>query len=273
MAEEHDTRIEAGDELLASGDASGAFELFDALVAEDPEDVAALVRAGAALLGLGELPAAWRYLEQALARDPEDGGLLWLLGTVALAGGQGELAYDAFRRAAGLGVHGPELSLDLAVAAYYALDRPAALGHVAEAAEAEPENPEVAAWRAKLVALDDEHVFLTDVARAHCREGRFGRGIELFMAALEYGDSFEARYYLGLALLEAGETESARAALTAALEADPDSGDAAAALAEATSRAEAASGHWPRFCTACGAPFSADDRFCTRCGTPRGGGA
>jgi len=236
---EHDAQrlIERGDSLLAAGEDGAALAAYDAAADLSPGDVAALVRAGTVLLDVGDVRPARRYLERAAANTPDDAGIQWLLGMVALASGDGQTARESLERARARGADGAEIMLDLALAAYLALDREAATGYASGVLVARPDHSEARMWLEKLHALD-EQALLIDVARAHCREGRFEVAIALLTSALESAESYDARLYLGRAYLALGDAEHALPHLEAALALRP--GEEAALVSATAAHALAA---------------------------------
>jgi len=211
------------DRLAEEGKPLEAFELYDAALDNAPGDVDLLSRASMALLDAGAQHEAYLYAEQvknATSSDPE----AWLTMVVAaVGGGQGELALEALEGYVGAG--GPqdaEFHTLASMAAYYDLDIDGALEHTRAAGD---EN--TVGWVRLLEGIDDDHQALVEVARSHCRAGRFGVGSTLFVQALAIGDSFEARLYGGRAMLVAGEIENAVALLEAAVDMHPDDEDAA----------------------------------------------
>lgn len=283
--------IASGDALLAEDRGREAFEAYDRALDLDTGNASVLLRAGMALLQVGAAHEAYLYLEQAqhtAGGDPE----IWrLMGVAALTDGQGEIAREALEncRTAG-GEVTAETLLDLASAAYWDLDVPGAIGYARQALDLDHASVEAHAWVDKLEGFEDDHTFLVDVARAHCRQGRFGMGAELFVAALEIGDSFEARLYGGRAMLASGKPRNAAALFRAALDMQPNDSEAKQDLAtalmivddlaepEADEAAAPASSPAPAptvapeppaapaFCRKCGARLRPTSRFCPSCG-------
>jgi len=290
--------LREADDLLEAGRPAEAFERYDRALDAEPSGASVLLRAGMALLQLEAFHEAYLYLEQATAALPDDPEVLRLMGTAALAGGQGDLALEALERCrvAG-GTTTAEMLLDLTLAAYWALDVPAALDYAREAAALVPESAEARAWITKLEGFEDDHAFLVDVARGHCRQGRFGLGADLIAAAFRVGDSLEARMYGARAMLAAGRFENAVELYRAAVDMAPEDSELAAELslalgvagqetaAEESEEARAAipvaevtevaptaaaptSSVSQSFCTQCGARLRESSRFCPSCGTP-----
>lgn len=278
--------IARGDELLAKDRAGEAFEAYDSALDLDATDTSVLLRAGMALLQSGAAHEAYLYLDQAQRRAGGDAEVWRLMGAAALAGGQGELARAALEscREAGGEVTADTL-LDLAHAAYWDLDVSGAIGYAREALDLDPASEEAQRWIGKLEGFTTDHALLVDVARAHCRQGRFGTGAELFVAALEVGDSFEARLYGGRAMLATGRPRNAVALLQAAVDMRPDDAEAAADLEAATTilgdivpseppaaaAPEPPAAAAPAFCRLCGARLRPTSRFCPSCGESVGG--
>lgn len=261
------------DSLLESDQPIEAFELYDEAVDLEPDDSSLLLRAGVALMQAGQFHEAYLYLEQAHNAYPDEPEILRLLGASALAGGQGPLARESLEKMRELGGEfTADTALDLAVACYYALQVPDAKRYVGEALELDPDSDEAATWREKLDGFENDHDLIVDVARAHCRAGRLGLGAELFTHSLEFGDSFEARFYGGQAMLGIDRVDNAVALLSAAVDLQPDDEDAAEALAiaemiaEGTGETEGEEGLPTPACPACGQGLRPDAVFCPSCG-------
>lgn|GEM_PF-6052585 len=272
--------LREADDLLEAGQVADAFERYDRALDADPSDASVLLRAGMALLQAEAFHEAYLYLEQAAAALPDDPEILRLMAAAALAGGQGDLALEALERcrAAG-GATTPEMLLDLTLAAYWALDIPAALGYAREAATLAPDSVEARAWIGKLEAFEDDHTFLVDVARGHCRQGRFGLGADLIAAAFRVGDSLDARVYGARAMLAAGRLQNAIELFRAAVDMVPDDVELASELSlalaiageDVPAPAPAPADPVPlpqSFCTQCGARLRESSLFCSSCGTP-----
>jgi tetratricopeptide (TPR) repeat protein len=270
--------LREADDLLEAGQTAEAFERYDRALDADPSDASVLLRAGMALLQAEAFHEAYLYLEQAAAALPDDPEVLRLMGAAALGGGQGDLALEALERcrAAG-GATTADMLLDLTLAAYWALDVPRAVDYAREAGALSPDSAEARAWIAKLEGFEDDHTFLVDVARGHCRQGRFGLGADLMAAAFRVGDSLDARVYGARAMLAAGRLENAIELFKAAVDMAPDDAELAAELSLALAiagedvPAPAPADPVPlpqSFCTQCGARLRESSLFCSSCGTP-----
>lgn len=280
--------LEHADQLLADGKPAEAFELYDTAADADPGDPSVLLRAGAALLQAGAPREAYHYFEQVQHVRPGDPEISRLMGIAALAEGQGSFARAALESAVDAGEpQTVDLLMELAAAAYWDLDIEASREYARRAVDVAPSSTEPVEWVARLDRLEDEHAFLVQVARDHCRNGRLGLGWELFQVALSLGDSFEVRLYGGRALWALGRLREARELLLAAVAERPDDTSAASDLAALTSILDDVVGEpsgdrpaqepapsaqqpgaAPRFCTSCGGALRATSAFCPQCGTP-----
>lgn len=280
--------LEQADQLLEDGEPAEAFELYDSAADADPSDPSVLLRAGAALLQAGAPREAYHYFEQVQHARPGDPEVSRLMGVAALAEGQGSFARSALESAVDAGEpQTVDLLMELAAAAYWDLDIEASREYAQRAADVAPGDAEPGRWIARLDGLEDDHAFLVQVARDHCRSGRLGMGWELFRVALGLGDSFEVRLYGGRALWALGRLREARELLLAAVAERPDDSSAAADLAALTSildevvdessaerparepaRSARSTAAAPRFCSRCGGSLRATSAFCPQCGTP-----
>ena len=210
-----------GATLLLADDVEGAEAAYDAALSLAPGDRDALVGKAQALLAGGRPGEAVRYLRAAAASSSDDADLWRLLGGAALAAGMGEEAGVAFSRLQSLAGADAETYLNLAVAAFYALDLERAREYATLALVEQPDNGEARAWERSLAGLGGAGDLLVEVGRAHCRVGRLERGVELFERALAADGPREARMYLGRALTGLGRYEEAAAQLEQALAAAP----------------------------------------------------
>jgi len=189
---------------------------------------------------------------------------------VALAAGDGPTAKRAALRRLDISADGIEGLLDLVLAAMFDLDYPLARDAAAEAARVEPESEAARFWHEKLASISSEQQWLVEVGRAHCRRGRYARGLELFDRALDLGESYDAHLYAGRALLALGAPKAADAQFHAALELAPGDTEALTGLGMATelerlSERLAADSAQTR-CPRCGSTVLDDERFCIACG-------
>ena len=219
--------------LLGDSDADGALQVYNEVLATSPRNIDALAGKGHALMGLGRYEQAIRFLERAAAADPERANVWDMLGSAALATGDGEVALKAYTHLQRLGAE-PSLNyLNLARAAYFALDLERARGYV-DLSLAENPNMEMAKeWDSALGAIEDNAAFLIDVGRAHARRGRFENGLSLFVESLKERESLEGHMYAGRALLALGKAPDAVEHLSRAREMDPNRPDMLSHLAAA----------------------------------------
>ncbi len=92
--------------IIASGDAEAGFALFEALVAEVPENHMALLQYAGALFGERRFPEAEVQLLKLLDRQPEMNAAWVMLGGVRSAQGKIDQAAEAYRLAGSLTVRG-----------------------------------------------------------------------------------------------------------------------------------------------------------------------
>jgi len=227
------TLLEIGESLLADGDPAGALQAFNDALVNAPREVGALVGKARALMTLDRDEQAIRFLELATTARPDLPAPWMLLGTAALACGNGEVAARAFAQAQRLGMAPSEGYLNLARAAYFALDLEKARDYVQLALTEEPGNDDARAWSETLGAIPDRAAFLVDAGRSHCRRGRFEKGLALFLESLALEDSPSAHAFAGRALLALQRPAEAEEHLRAALQARPDDVEALNDLASA----------------------------------------
>jgi len=225
--------LEIGESLLSDGDAAGALQAFTEVLARAPRNADALVGKGRALMTLDRDAQAVRFLELATTARPDQPTPWMLLGTAALADGNGDVAARAFARAQHLGLAPSESYLNLARAAYYSLDQQKAHDYAQLALTEDPGNDGARAWSEALDAIPDRAAFLLDVGRAHCRRGRFEKGLTLFLESLALEPSPVAHALAGRALLALQRPSEAEEHLTAALALKPDDVEALTDLASA----------------------------------------
>jgi tetratricopeptide (TPR) repeat protein len=202
--------------LLQDGDFDAAQRVFNDMLAISPKSADALAGKGSALLGLGRDEQAVRFLERGTEAEPERADLCSMLGTAALAAGNGEVALRAYTRLQRLGAEPAENYLNLARAAYYALDLERARDYVDLSLAEDPDLEAAKEWEQMLRAIPDHAAFLIDVGRAHCRRARFQAGLALFLESLKQQDSVDGRLYAGRALVALGRPAEAVEHLEAA---------------------------------------------------------
>lgn len=225
--------MEQADGLAQQGRPLEAFALYDDALEGSPADVELLSRASVALLDAGAQHESYLYAEQAKNAAQGDPEPWFAMAVAAVGGGQGELALEALAGYVGAGGQQDEAYHTVAsLAAYYDLDIVGALEH---ARSASGYGEAAFGWTTRLEAITSDHQALVEVARSHCRSGRFGIGAELFVHALTLGDSYEARLYGGRAMLAAGRIDNAVALLVAAADMRPDDADVASDLEAARS--------------------------------------
>lgn len=278
------TLVEIGESLLAQGDLEASLHAFDGVLTANATSLPGLLGSAVAFSQLGMHADAYRYLDVATSIAPEQPAVWRTATSVALAAGDGPTAEEAAVQRLRLAGDGIDGLMDLALAAFFALDLPTARSAAAEATRVAPDDEAARYWREKLDAIASEHELLVEVGRAHCRRGRYAQGLELFDRALDLGDSFDARLYAGRALLELGTPEAASGQFHAALAITPGDTEALAGLGMAAQMAEALEGAdasaapapavqdppatapRPAFCWQCGNPLLGDAAFCVACG-------
>lgn len=229
--------LEIGESLLADRDPDGALQVFNDALALEPRNADALVGKGRALMTLDNDEQAVRFLELATTIQPDLAAAWVLLGAAALAAGNGELAARAFSRLQRLGVNPAENYVNLARATYFELDLEKARDYAQLALTESPGNEDARAWSDALGRIPDHAAFLVDVGRAHCRRGRFEKGLELFLQALSEAETLDAHLYAGRALLALQRPADAKEHLERALALKPDDAGVLNDLAAAQSLA------------------------------------
>jgi superkiller protein 3 len=225
--------LQMGGVLLDNGDFQGSLAAFDAALAIDPASKIALAGKARSLILAGRSDEGLRYLEHAARQHQDDPDMWQLLGNIALAEGQGGKAAEAFAVCQRLTGSSTETLLKLALSHYLALDLKRATGFVDLALLDDPNNADARTWKNKLGSIDSRHKMLVEVGRSHCRAGRFQQGADLLKQALEAGDSYDARLYLGKALLALGEIEGSLRELEAASVMNPEDPEGSISLAMA----------------------------------------
>lgn len=265
-----DTLLEIGGSLLEQGELRDALSAFDQVLASHPGSLPALLGSAVALVQLGAPEQAYRYIDLAIDLSPESVAVWRTATSVALAAGDGPMAKRAAIRRLGIAADGIDGLLDLTLAAMFDLDYPLARDAAAEAARVVPESEAARFWHEKLASISSEQEWLVEVGRAHCRRGRYARGLELFDRALGLGDSYDAHLYAGRALLALGAAKAADAQFHLALDLVPGDTEALAGLGMAAELDRAygrpATSAADMRCPQCGNRVLDDERFCTACG-------
>ena len=208
--------VDIGGWLLRDGDAEGALQVYNDVLAAAPRNADALTGKGYALMALERYDQATRFLQRACEVESGRTDSWSALGSAALAAGDGEAALKAYARLQHMGVDAAENYLNMARAAYFALDLKRARDYVDLALAENPAIDGAAEWDQALSAIPDHAAFLIDVGRAHARRGRFERGLTLFLDSLKEQDTTDGHLYAGRALLSLGKASEAVAHLTAA---------------------------------------------------------
>lgn len=262
--------LEIGGSLLEQGELRTALSAFDQVLTHRPDSLSALLGSAIALVQIGAPEQAYRYVDLAIDLAPES-AVVWRTATsVALAAGDGPMARHAAVRRLGISADGIDGLLDLTLAAMFDLDYPLSRDAAAEAVRVEPESDAARFWHEKLASISSERQWLVEVGRAHCRRGRYARGLELFDRALDLGDSYDAHLYAGRALLALGAAKAADAQFHAALELVPGDTEALAGLGMAAelerTLARPDADPVQVLCPQCGNQVLDDERFCIACG-------
>ena len=201
--------LEIAASLARDGDHQRALQVYNDILAESPRNSDALTGKGRSLFALGRYEQAVRFLQRASEGQPSRPGVLRLLGVSALSAGDGEAALASYARLQKLGAEPAENYLNLAKAAYFALDLERARGYVDLSLAENPSLEAARTWEARLNAIPDHPAFLIDVGRAHCRQGRFDKGLALLLQSLSQSDSAAGHLYAGRALLALRRTPEA----------------------------------------------------------------
>jgi len=235
--------LQIAESLEGDGDIEGALLVYNDILATAPHNPDALVGRGRTLHRAGRHEQAARFLRRATEADPDRVEAWRLLGDAALAAGDGEMALNAFTR---LQKHGTEPAtnyLNLARAAYFALDMERARDYIELSLAENPDSRTAKEWESSLKSIPDHAAFLVDVGRAHGRRGRFQEGLSLFLQALDERETAEGHLYAGQAMLALAKSGDAVPHLSRAREMGNDHRelllDLAVALALAGETAEA----------------------------------
>jgi Flp pilus assembly protein TadD len=208
-----------------SGRADQARARFEAVLAEEPEDLPALLRLAGVLRQLGDEMSAIERLEAARTIAPEDAATRAQLGQ--LLAGQGQSAKAVAELEAALVAQPGATSLwSVLAGAYRELGRVAeAEAALAKRGEGQPslDDPMMRA----VYALQRGAGALTSQGSQLMEQGRFAEAAALFGEAVAADpENLEARLNLGAAYLQLGREEPAREALAAVLEREPDNAKA-----------------------------------------------
>lgn len=265
-----DTLLEIGGSLLEQGELRESLSAFDQVLTRQPYSLPALLGSAVALVRLGAPEQAYRYVDLAIDTSPENAAVWRTATSVALAAGDGPMAKRAAIRRLEISADGIDGLLDLTLAAMFDLDYPLARDAAAEAARVEPDSEIARFWHEKLASVSSEQQWLVEVGRAHCRRGRYARGLELFDRALGLGESYDAHLYAGRALLILDAPEAANEQFHAALALAPGDTEALAGLGMSVELArmpeQPAASIAQVLCPRCGNRVLDDERFCTACG-------
>lgn len=195
--------------LMRDGDPDGALQVYNDILAAAPRNVDAHVGKGQALTALGRYDQATRFLLRASELEPDRDGAWSALGTAALAAGEGEVALKAYARLQNTQADPAENYLNLARAAYFALDLERAKDYVDLSLAEDPKHEIARGWKAALLGLPDPAAFLIDVGRAHARRGRIEQALQLFLDSLQERDSADGHLYAGRACFALGKAAEA----------------------------------------------------------------
>jgi tetratricopeptide (TPR) repeat protein len=102
LPDKQDVQLTAGSYLLAAGQVDSALARADAVLAKQPDNVAAHILRGSALGGLRDLDGALNAIEEAVRLDPARGASYTQLGLVELARGRKDQAEAALKKAVAL---------------------------------------------------------------------------------------------------------------------------------------------------------------------------
>ncbi len=225
--------LQVGAALLQDGDAEGALQVYNDALASAPRSAGALAGKGVALTALGRYDQAIRFLQRACELEPAMDAAWRALGTAALAAGNGEVALGAYTRLRHSEINATENYVNLARAAYFALDLERARGYADLALAEDPAHTLATEWATALQALPDHAALLVDVGRAHARRGRFEQGLTLLLDSLKERESAEGYMYAGRALLALDRPAEAVAHLNSALKMDAQNAELLTDLASA----------------------------------------
>lgn len=194
-----------------AGRLDDAGRLYEAVLADDPDQFDALNLSGALALQTGEAGRAVERLERAVAIQPDVADAWCHLGLARQAGGDPAGAVAPLERALSLDASLVQARLGLARALLDAGRRQEAMVHAARAAKDAPDH--VGAWRVLAEACEarDDHAASANAYR---------QAIKLAP------DDPEGHYNLGLALDRQGEWPQALACYQRALDLAPDLGPA-----------------------------------------------
>ncbi|MCC6319246.1 MAG: tetratricopeptide repeat protein [Gemmatimonadaceae bacterium] len=190
---------------LLRGDTSAALPLYEALVAERPNDARLWNARGVALHHGGRYVEARESYRRALSADPAHAAALNNLGVAACHAGDVAQARDAFARALALDAGGLKARLNLAYLLVRHGEVEGALATYRQVLRLSPEHP--VAWNGVGLVL--------------AGQSRFDDARTAYSRAIEARPSYaEAHYNLGFALTNLGDHEGALRETQRALELD-----------------------------------------------------
>ncbi len=132
---------ERAERLVRAGHVAEAAELYAALVADDPEDVSALLGLGSALLALSRYEGAERELRRALRLAPEMSKVRYQLGLTHFKRGVYSSAVAELRRAIELDAGNPAAYLLLGEALNQLGEPDAAIEALEQVLQLQPDSP------------------------------------------------------------------------------------------------------------------------------------
>ncbi|HEX7123284.1 MAG TPA: tetratricopeptide repeat protein, partial [Gemmatimonadaceae bacterium] len=191
---------------LLRHEAAAAVQLYDGLLADQPQSPKLWNERGVALHQSGRVEDALVSYERAIAADPHYALALNNLGVARFHCGRGDLAIDAFTRALQVEPAFVKARLNLALLLFRRKELPLCLEAYRQVLSLEPGHP---------VAWNGVGLVLTEMRRFDDARNAFGRAID---ARPDYA---EAHYNLSFALSNLGDFEGALRATRRALELDP----------------------------------------------------
>jgi choline-sulfatase len=216
-------RLQEGEQLLEAGRYIEAVQVFDEVLAIEPDSRFAVLRSGVALLKSGRIEQAIPRLERSTALDPDRAEARYALADALMRSGSFDRAAAQWREVVRLQPRRSDAWFNLGAAASRSGADGEALAAYRKAVELEPE----------------EAPLLTALADAEARAGNPAAAVALLdrLRAIE-GDGFTQRALLGLQLVRLGGLGTAAPWLRAALPDEPRFAEARLELA----RIEAAAG-------------------------------
>jgi len=216
-------RLQEGEQLLEAGRYTEAVQVFDGVLAVEPDSRFAVLRSGVALLKSGRIDQAIPRLERSTALDPDRAEAHYALADALMRSGSFDRSAAQWREVVRLQPRRGDAWFNLGAAA----SRSGADGEA------------LAAYRKAVDLEPDEAPMLAALAQAEAGAGNHAAAIELLdrLRAIE-GDSFTQRALLGLQLVRQGHPGAAAPWLRAAVRDEPRFAEARLELA----RIEAAAG-------------------------------